>query len=181
MSFLFTCPATAHSLGGALIFKFMPTGIYLHKPHQLFQEGHKGYWKGKKLLRKTKKKMSEAKKGKMSKNILQIAGWNKDKKMLQISGNKHWNWKGGKYKSKDRWYIYFPNHPSADKRGYIRHSRLIVEKCLGRYLTKKEVIHHINEKPNDDRPENLYLFISQKEHWIFHHSKNKPILKSNLI
>ena len=37
------------------------------------------FWKGKKLSEEHKRKMSEAKKGKMPKNIYAIAGWNKGK------------------------------------------------------------------------------------------------------
>lgn len=39
--------------------------------------------------------ISNALKGKMPKNINQIAGYNKGKKRPEFSGDKHWNWKGG--------------------------------------------------------------------------------------
>lgn len=119
-------------------------------------KGHKGWWKGK-------------------------ISHNKGKKYPQCSGKKHWNWKGGKLKIRNRWYIYEPNHPLATKIGYVLQSRLIVEKYLDRYLTKKEIVHHINEIKDDDRLENLYLFETLSKHSQFHGYKSKPTLKSNLI
>lgn len=97
-------------------------------------------------------------------------------------GNKSWMWKGGKIRtSQGRFLIYQLKHPFATSRKYVLLSRLIAEKYLDRYLTTKERIHHINEIIDDDRPENLYLFISSKEHTQYHYLKNPPKLISNLI
>lgn len=96
-------------------------------------------------------------------------------------GKNNGNWKGGKVKSIDnRWLIYKPEHPFANSGSYIFQSRLITEKCLERYLTRKEVIHHINGNTLDDNPENLYLFASNNKHIKFHNLKIKPKLVSNL-
>lgn len=84
-----------------------------------------------------------------------------------------WN-KKGKYKSGGRWFIL------KSDGSYIRQSRLVAKKCLGRRLTSEEVIHHIGAK-DDDRPEMLYLFSSNSAHISYEKLKNKPILKSNLI
>lgn len=42
--------------------------------------------------------------------------------------------------------------------------RWIMEQHLGRSLTEKEVVHHINGDPHDNRVENLMLMSSQSEH-----------------
>ena len=106
----------------------------------------------------------------------------KGKKFLQISGKNHWQWKGGKYKDKSGYqYVLKSKHPFCNSRGYICEHRLIAEKYLGRYLTKLEVIHHINRIENDNRPENLYLFATSGKHNSYHHLKIKSKLKSNLI
>lgn len=59
------------------------------------------------------------------------------------------------------------NHPNA-KKGYVLEHRLVVEKHIGRYLTNKEVIHHIDENKTNNNIENLMLFPTQKTHASFH-------------
>lgn len=142
----------------------MPIGIYKHHSQQGFQKGHSVYGGFK----------TRFKKG--------FTPYNKGRECPEISerqkGEKSSSWKGGKIVSHNRFFIFKPGHPFIKR--YIRQSRLVAEKCLGRYLTKQEVIHHINENTLDDRPENLYLFPFNSVHIKFHRLKNKPILKSNL-
>lgn len=50
-----------------------------------------------------------------------------------------------------------PDHPNADVNGMVRQHRLAMEKKLGRYLSRDEVVHHRNRVRTDNRPENLEL------------------------
>jgi len=60
--------------------------------------------------------------------------------------------------------IYQPTHPNCDGMKYVRRSRLVMEKHIGRYLLPEEVVHHINKITDDDRIENLQLFKSHAQH-----------------
>lgn len=106
-----------------------------------------------------------------------LAGYN--------SGNKHYHWQGGKRITSQGYIeIKSPKHPFKNKQGYVPEHRLVVEKHLGRYLTKDEVIHHINESHSDNRIENLYLFSKRWQHCVYHRfincGKIKPITMPNI-
>ena len=76
-------------------------------------------------------------------------------------GNNNPFWNGGRYKDRLNGYIliYNPNHPFANKKGYIREHRTVMEKLLGRYLRKNEIVHHRNKIKDDNRIENLELIV----------------------
>lgn len=80
-------------------------------------------------------------------------------------------WKGGEAKMLGYVFIFKPEHPFANDVGYIKRSRYVMEQYLGRYLRPEEIIHHINEKRDDDRIENLRLCLSNSEHMQIGHSK----------
>jgi len=87
------------------------------------------------------------------------------------AGEKNPHWRGGKIKDTHGYvHIRVPNHPYAIN-GYVKRSRLIMEKILGRYLLLKEIIHHENEIRDDDKPENLKLFPCIGEHTSYHNRR----------
>lgn len=104
--------------------------------------------KGKVLSQETKDKISESHKG------------------LNRTNNK-WN---AHVKNREDGYIqvYKPEHPYANKDGYVMEHRLVMEQVLGRYLKENEVIHHINRNRKDNRPENLMIFSSISDHMRYH-------------
>lgn len=91
-------------------------------------------------------------------------------------GNKHPFWNGGVHKAKGRTYLLDRDHPAASGNyRYLPKARLVVEKHLGRTLNPDEIVHHRNEKKNDDRLENLMVLNGKPAHARIH-SKH-PIMK----
>jgi hypothetical protein len=52
-----------------------------------------------------------------------------------------------------------PGHPRASKHPYVFEHILVAEDMLGRYLVKGETVHHRNGVRDDNRPENLELWV----------------------
>ena len=88
-----------------------------------------------------------------------------------LRGENFPRWKGGQIQDRDgRVYLYMPGHHLATYcKRYVSRARLIAEEKLGRRLLGEEVVHHINEVKNDDRPENLAVIL-RTEHSRMHAS-----------
>lgn len=86
-------------------------------------------------------------------------------------------WKGGRRKSSKGYIeLYLPSHPFASKSNLISEHRLIMERMIGRYLNQKEVVHHKNGIPYDNRSENLMLISNKNLHKQIHQKGNEWIL-----
>lgn len=64
-------------------------------------------------------------------------------------------------------------HPRADRHGNVYEHILVAEEKLKRPILNYERVHHINCVKNDNRPENLFVCSSNKEHFLIHGSLNK--------
>lgn len=81
------------------------------------------------------------------------------------SGDRNVAWKGGRYTDKHGYLLVLkPDHPMANNNGYVREHRLVAEEILGRFLSPEEVVHHKNDDPSDNRPENLMVYATNAEH-----------------
>ena len=80
-------------------------------------------------------------------------------------GAAHPSWRGGRSTAKG--YVYLRlglNHPLAamqSKGGQVMEHRVIMAEHLGRPLTSRETVHHINGIRNDNRIENLQLIVGK--------------------
>ncbi len=84
-------------------------------------------------------------------------------------GQKAHNYKGEIIGGHGYVKVHIPTHPFHDKLGYVKKHRLVMEKHLGRYLTKKEVVHHIDGVILNNHISNLMLFPTNSAHIKFHH------------
>ena len=88
------------------------------------------------------------------------------------SGPDNHRWKGGRFLHQGKyWLVLRPDHPHADRHGYVREHRLVMEKQLGRFLRPGEVVHHRDGNGQNNAPENLELFASNGEHKRTEHQR----------
>ena len=81
--------------------------------------------------------------------------WIDYKKRYSGSGNP--SWKGGKRTNHNGYtLIYKPDHPYSTN-NYVFEHRLVMEKKIGRYIGKHEIVHHINKDKSDNSIDNLQL------------------------
>jgi len=79
-------------------------------------------------------------------------------------GDKHWRWKGGRFVKSGTQYILVlvHGHPYANRHGYVREHRLVVEKHIGRYLTPNEHVHHKDGNKQNNKIENLVILTNSQ-------------------
>lgn len=74
-------------------------------------------------------------------------------------------WRGGRVVDQDGYVLVKqPDHPHADRHGYVREHRLVMEREFGRFLLPTEVVHHRDGDRGNNRPENLEIFESNGKH-----------------
>ena len=63
-----------------------------------------------------------------------------------------------------------PDHPFADAKGYVRLHRLIAEIGVKRYLSRDEIVHHVDGNTFNNDPKNLEVTTRAKH--ASHHASN---------
>lgn len=122
--------------------------------------------KGRKHTEEAKRKMSIASTGRKQSET------QKQKARERWMGDKNPRWKGGQAITEGGYVLVSrPDHPFCGNRGYVKRSRLVMEAHIGRYLSREEMVHHINKITDDDRIENLHLCANGSVHQNFHRHK----------
>lgn len=115
--------------------------------------------KGKHLDLETRKAISSARKGKRLRSDYDFGGHEKQRNDGYVS-------------------VYVPDHPNANKDGYVMKHHLVMERHMGRYIPEGYVVHHKNGKRNDNEISNLEL-MTFAEHARYHmkkrHERGKEI------
>ena len=79
-------------------------------------------------------------------------------------------------KKGDYLYALVPNHPNATKNGYVLEHRVVMELHLNRYLTKHEIVHHIDENKHNNNINNLQV-MSASDHAKLHNPKGRTFIE----
>jgi hypothetical protein len=78
-------------------------------------------------------------------------------------------WRGGrKIDDRGRIHIHIPGHPRSGKTGYVLEHILVAERAIGKHLPVGAVVHHANEKRDDNRPLNLVVCENDGYHQLLH-------------
>ncbi len=86
-------------------------------------------------------------------------------------GETHPSWRGGQRlggQNGDYMTIHKPEHPFANKGGYVLQHRLVAEDILGRYLYPEEIPHHLNGDTKDNCWSNIIVLSNQSSHAKLH-------------
>jgi hypothetical protein len=130
---------------------------------------------GKKMTEEHKRKIGVANTGKkMSDSAKRKISLSVTKQLTGKFGKNARGWKGGKIRMNGYIKIKSISHPLKDASGYVMEHRLVMEKHIGRFLTKEETVHHVNSIRDDNRIENLILFKTPGDHVAHHRLTYNP-------
>lgn len=76
-------------------------------------------------------------------------------------GKDHYAWKGGRSKAPNGYIrLNMPEHPNAMVNGQVLEHIFVMGRTIGRPLLLGESVHHLNGIKDDNRPENLELWVA---------------------
>ena len=79
-------------------------------------------------------------------------------KIIAKKGKRSSAWKGGKYNYRGYIMVWNPQHPNANKSGYVMEHRLVMSEHIKRPLERHENVHHKDGNRSNNKIENLELW-----------------------
>lgn len=77
-------------------------------------------------------------------------------------------WKGGRIQTDlGYWLVWAPDHPNANKNGYVLEHRLVWEQHHGQTLNRDQHVHHIDGDPSNNDIANLQM-LPGRQHYALH-------------
>lgn len=68
------------------------------------------------------------------------------------------NWRGGRFTHTNGYIVIRkPNHPKANRKGYIYEHRFVAENKIGRILKDDEVAHHLDGDKKNNNQDNIVV------------------------
>jgi hypothetical protein len=94
------------------------------------------------------------------------------------TGEQAAHWRGGRMKVGASGYVrlHKPDHPHANKAGYVYEHRYVMEQKIGRLLKREEIVDHIDRNRSNNAPENLRLHESRGQHVKDHFSARDQLV-----
>lgn len=97
-------------------------------------------------------------------------------------GEKAANWRGGRMKTGSGYIrIYRPEHPNANRAGYVYEHRLVMEEKIGRLLLPGEIVDHKDRNRGNNHPDNLQLQESRSRHVKDHFAARDQLTVANQL
>lgn len=78
-------------------------------------------------------------------------------------------WKGGRTHSGNGYiWLFAPDHPRTDAKGYVPEHTLVAEKALGHFLPVGAIVHHVNRYRQENQNDNLVVCSDAAYHQLLH-------------
>jgi hypothetical protein len=109
----------------------------------------------------------------LAKRTVSAKGMKKDKPNRFIyahnfKGHNNGKWKGGDYCHNGYSFVRNVAHPRSGSNGYVQEHIVVAERVFGKPLPSGAIVHHSNEKRNDNRSSNLVICQDQAYHQLLH-------------